>query len=355
MPARPQHCLRLCVTGGTHACPAWRDNPRGFVSDPFLGGGAPVSLSRVVVVAQGKGGVGKTSLTANVAGLAAHAGHRVLAVDLDQQGNLARDLGYPPDDGEGLLAAIVAGKPMPVMTDVRPRLDVVVGGPAVGDLLGIAFTRAGRGGKDLAQLLQTSLAPLASGYDLVLVDTPPGDRLLVEAAMAAASYLVVPTRPDEASLDGLERVAERFTAARVRNPSLQLLGICLFAVGARAQRMSDEARATIGAVVGASAPIFTAQIRHLESAAVDARRRGLLVHELETAAADDKRARLRALSTGERPKAGLLSREVGGLAGDYADLAYELLARIGHLEQGSGDDIPPITAAGRHARRQVSA
>ena len=313
-----------------------------------------MGLSRVVVVAQGKGGVGKTSLTANVAGLAAHAGHRVLAIDLDQQGNLARDLGYPPEDGEALLAAIVAGKPMPVRAEVRPRLDVVAGGPAVGDLLGIAFSRAGRGGKDLAQLLETSLAPLVAGYDLVLIDTPPGDRLVVEAAMAAASYLVVPTRTDEASLDGLERVAERFSAARTRNPTLQLLGVCLFAVGSRAQRMSEESRTTIGAVLGGTAPIFTAQIRHLESAAVDARRRGLLIHELETAAAEDKRARLRALSTGERPKAGLLSRDVAGLAADYADLAYELLARIGDLEHGL-DEQTSLTAAGRHARRDASA
>jgi cellulose biosynthesis protein BcsQ len=202
--------------------------------------------------------------------------------------------------------------------------------------------------------LETSLAPLVATYDLVLIDTPPGDRLVVEAAMTAASYLVVPTRTDEASLDGLERVAERFSAARTRNPSLQLLGVCLFAVGSRAQRMSDESRTTIGAVLGGTAPIFTARIRHLESAAVDARRRGLLIHELETAAAEDKRARLRALSTGERPKAGLLSRDVAGLAADYADLAYELLARIRDLEHDFDEQTSP-GAAGRHARRDASA
>ncbi len=96
-----------------------------------------MALARVVVVAQGKGGVGKTSLTANVAGLAAASGHRVLAVDLDQQGNLARDLGYEPGDGERLLQAFVAGQPVPVVKGIRPGLDVVPGGPAIGDLLGI--------------------------------------------------------------------------------------------------------------------------------------------------------------------------------------------------------------------------
>ncbi|MGQ0846545.1 MAG: ParA family protein [Sporichthyaceae bacterium] len=296
-----------------------------------------MGLSRVVVVAQGKGGVGKTSLTANVAGLAAHAGHRVLVVDLDQQGNLSRDLGYAPDDGESLLTAIVGGTSAPVVAGVRPRLDVVPGGPAVGDLLGIAFARAGRGGRDLTDLLHTALGDVVADYDLVLVDTPPGDRLLVEAAMGVASYVVVPTRPDEASLDGLERVAERFATARGRNPGLALLGVALFAVGTRAQRMTAEARTTIGQVLGDAAPVFDAQIRHLESAAVDARRRGLLVHELETAASEDKRARLAALAKGT-PHRGLLTRDATGLAADYAALAQEMLARIGQLEATAAAD-----------------
>lgn len=291
-----------------------------------------MALARVVVVAQGKGGVGKTSLTANVAGLAALAGHRVLAVDLDQQGNLARDLGYKPADGELLLQAFIAGQPVPVVRDIRPRLDVVPGGPAVGDLLGIAFARSGRGGKDLADVLYASLAPVVGEYDLVLVDTPPGERLLVEAALAVASYVVVPTRPDEGSLDGLERVAERCTAARSRNPDLAMLGVCLFGVGARSRRLTDGAREAVAELLGGSAPVFHAQVRHLESAAVDARRQGLLVHELEAAATAARRGRLAALQARRRPEDDLLTRDASGLAGDYEALAREVMSRIAELE-----------------------
>lgn len=291
-----------------------------------------MALARVVVVAQGKGGVGKTSLTANVAGLAALGGHRVLAVDLDQQGNLARDLGYEPGDGESLLQAFVAGQPVPVVRDVRPRLDVVPGGPAVGDLLGIAFARSGRGGKDLADVLHASLAPVVGAYDLVLVDTPPGERLLVEAALAVASYVVIPTRPDEGSLDGLERVAERCVAARVRNPALALLGVCMFGVGSRSRRLADSTRETVTDLLGGSAPVFDAQIRHLESAAVDARRQGLLVHELESAATEARRGRLAALRARRRPSSDLLTRDASGLAEDYEALAREIMTRVGELE-----------------------
>jgi len=293
----------------------------------------PVGLSRVVVVAQGKGGVGKTSLTANVAGLAAVAGHRVLAVDLDQQGNLARDLGYEPGDGEELLGAVVGGRPVPVRRAVRPGLDVVPGGPAVGDLLGIAFARSGRGGRDLADLLYASLAPVVGEYDLVVVDTPPGERLLVEAALAVASYVVVPTRADDASLDGLERVAERCVAARHRNPGLALLGVCLFGVGSRSRRLTDSTREAIAEVLGGSAPVFEAQIRHMEAAAVDARRQGLLVHELEDAAAAALKGRLAALRARRRPADDLLTRDASALAGDYEALARELMSRIADLER----------------------
>lgn len=291
-----------------------------------------MGLARVVVVAQGKGGVGKTSLTANVAGLAALAGSRVLAVDLDQQGNLARDLGYDPGDGEPLLQAFVGGRPVPVLADVRPGLDVVPGGPAVGDLLGIAFARSGRGGKDLADVLRASLEPVVGEYDLILVDTPPGERLLVEAALTVASYVVVPTRPDEASLDGLERVAERCVAARARNPELALLGVCLFGVGSRSRRLTDSAREAVAELLGGSAPVFDAQVRHLEAAAVDARRQGLLVHELEAAATSARRSRLAALRARRRPDDDLLTRDATGLAEDYTALAREIISRIGQLE-----------------------
>ncbi len=298
-------------------------------SERILGMGLP----RVVVIGQGKGGVGKTSLTANTAGLAAAAGHRVLAVDLDQQGNLARDLGYPVADGEQLLDALEGRAELPVLQTVRPNLDVVPGGPAIGDAPGRALLRAARSGSDLAEGLHNALAPAASQYDLILIDTPPGERALVEAALAVGSYLVIPTRTDDASLDGLELLAQRFTAARQRNPDLQLLGVALFGVNARSKRLIDSTRQSINELLGGVAPVFTSQIRHLESAAVEARRQGLLIHELEPAAAKAAKNRLAALRARTRPSDDLLVRDASGLASDYAALAAEILSRIGDLEK----------------------
>lgn len=294
-----------------------------------------MAIARTVVVAQGKGGVGKTSVTANVGGLAAAGGLRTCVVDLDPQGNIARDVGLAPDSGDALLSALISGSALPVTRDVRPNLDVVLGGPAVADVAGLMLSRAARGGASMATSLEASLAAIAGDYDLVLIDTP-GEKILVEAALGVASAVVIPTRADDASLDGLERVAERFTVAREVNPDLRLAGVLLFAVGVRSRRLEEGVRATIAGMLGGSAPIFQTRVRHLESAAVDARRAGLLAHELEGAAAQDKRARLAALHAGATPTAGLLVRSADGLASDYEALTRELLTRLAEIEQETG-------------------
>jgi len=74
-------------------------------------------MRRVIAIANGKGGVGKTSLTAGLAGLTAAAGYRILTVDADPQGNLRRDMGYDSSSGELL----------------EPRVVVVLGVHRIGD------------------------------------------------------------------------------------------------------------------------------------------------------------------------------------------------------------------------------
>jgi cellulose biosynthesis protein BcsQ len=293
-----------------------------------------MAIRRTVVVAQGKGGVGKTSLTSNCAGLVAASGLRVLVIGLDPQGNIARDLGIEPEDGSAMFNAILSGQPMPVHTDVRPGLDVAPGGPHLEDLAGVMFSRSARGGGQIADTLQKSIEAIADQYDLILIDTPPGERVLVEAAMSVASAVLIPTRSDDASIDGIARVAERFTAARVHNPDLQLAGVLLFAIGSRSRRLETRVRRTMEGVVGES-PIFTARVRHLESAAVDARHKGLLVHELEDAAVADRRARLAALRSGTVPEDDLLVRNAEGLAGDYEAVTRELLTRLNAMEEAA--------------------
>ena len=286
------------------------------------------SFPNVLVMANGKGGVGKTTLTANLGGLAAaHAKLRVLLVDLDPQGNLRRNLGTPRDDGSAMFKAIAAGHPLPVHHGVRERLDAVPGGPVVADLTAMSVGLQIRGGGGLHENLARSLAPVVGGYDLVIIDTPPGDRTLVEAAMRVGRSVVIPTEIDDASIDGLELTAERFAAARKDNPELVLLGVALFRVGTNATRMDPEARAIITGMLGDAAPVFATRIRYSAAAARDSRRLGLLVHELEGQAAEKDKAWYRKLRDKTADDIDLRSggKTAKGLADDYWGLAAEVL------------------------------
>jgi len=116
---------------------------------------------RAIAIANGKGGVGKTTITANLSGLLAAAGYRVLAVDTDPQGNLARDLAYEGDGGQSLALAIQHGKPLEPLREVRPNLDVIAGGEALADVAAVAISRSSRGG-DLTAVLATRLPQLTT-------------------------------------------------------------------------------------------------------------------------------------------------------------------------------------------------
>ncbi len=289
-------------------------------------------MRRVVAIANGKGGVGKTTLTAGLAGQLAAAGSRVLVVDTDPQANLARDLGYTSGDGGNLSLAITHGLPLDVTGGVRDRLDVVPGGPALWDVAP-AFTARGARGATLPGLKPAlaTVKPAKKGtdYDVVLVDTPPGEPILQELVFAAADFLIIPTRSDEASLDGLVVVAQRFAAARAVNPELTLLGVVLFGVRAGSTRLIARVRSALQETLGDAAPVFPTSIRYLESAAVDMRSRGLLPHELTQLHRSDTKKRLSRLRAGAPADSAdsLLSRDTSaaGLAADYAALADEVL------------------------------
>lgn len=290
-----------------------------------------MGLPNVLVVAQGKGGVGKTSLAANLAGLIAAAGRRVLIVDLDQQANLRREFGTEYDDGRALFTAVSNTSRPPITQNVRERLDMVPGGPAVADLVFVMIGRLGAdGGHTPTDLIANTLATVADDYDLVIVDTPPGERVMVEAAMGAARWLVIPTAADEGSIDGLQLTAKRFVNARQVNPDLQLLGVVLFGISAQSKTIERDTRRTIEGLIGSAGPVFAARIRHQAAPAVDARRQGLLIHELEQRVADAKSHRLARLSGRGQDHASvdLRTRDAKGLGDDYWALTNEILAAM---------------------------
>lgn len=303
--------------------------------------GSDERLSRVTAVATGKGGCGKTSITANLAGQSARAGYPTLVIDLDRQGNLGRDLGYTQrkltDNGAGLVEALWRDLPLPVLEGVRDNLDVIPGGPDL-DLLDALDGRGDR--PPLGVVFAEKLAELvdANEYDLVLLDCPPGNPLVQQMALTAARHVLIPTKTDPGSWDGIVWLAQQVGKVREVNPLINYLGVVIFSCNASATAVLRATRTELGHALAQAKnasdalEIFDPFVRTSESSAASCRKRGQLAHELAADADTTSRDRLRALrrrSNGEAvdiPAA--LSATAGSLAQDYEDLAVEVFQRI---------------------------
>ncbi|MFI6802995.1 ParA family protein [Streptosporangium canum] len=305
---------------------------------------AYLALARTIAIANDKGGVGKTSLTANLGALFAAAGYRVLLVDMNRQANLSDDLGYRhhaiDDQGAGLLMSLIGGTVLQaVPVPGRERLFVIPGGTRLGDLTGVMVGRVGQQGRQAMLALANALAPIAADYDIVLIDTPPENMLLVDLALAAARRLLMPTKSDAGGLIGMQLLAERFAVAREINPALTLLGVVLFGTARGATAIHRNVRSAVQVAFGTTdSPVLTATIGHSERIATTSRERGRVAHELESDAASQPAwwEALRAAGKGEAepdgPRALRIPSTAGNVAEDYRKLAAEVLDLLAAAE-----------------------
>ena len=240
---------------------------------------------RVIAVINGKGGVLKTTLTANVGGELAASGQKILLVDLDPQGNLAEDLGYTSetgdDQGRSLASAIAFGGDAKPIENVRANLDVLPGGVHLEQATAALAAMASKDPDGAKLALARVLAPMAPAYDMILIDCPPGDETLQTAALAAAKWAFVPVKSDASSRKGMAAVALRIDAVAAINPDLDLLGVVLVAVGTSAKTVLKQARSAIAEAFGNDDVVFTATVRHSEATAQATRERGMLAAELD--------------------------------------------------------------------------
>ena len=304
--------------------------------------------ARVILVANQKGGVGKSTTVATVAEMIATAGkrgRRVLVVDGDPQANVTvEDLGVEGDRGQSLAATLQFGTPLVPVRNVRAHLDVIAGGPQLA-VVGAAAHLMTENGIDMAANLQSQLAALcnAEGYDVVLIDSGPGDVPLLDTYLSVANYLLIPTRDDQASLRGVERLARRFWRARKQGASIQLLGVLLFDVNPRAVKRNEEVFAQINEMLeGSGTTPFDVTIRSAPAAAVDMRTLHKTAGELVALAHDERRSRLSKLRDRESPTRGLWSSDPTGLAADYQELVRQIVARLVRYESAAAPVAEPV-------------
>src|SRR3954447_9995000 len=179
------------------------------------------TLARVIVFANQKGGVAKTTTTLNLGVALAEQGQKVLAIDLDPQGNLTMSQGWNPDEIDRSMFDVLVHK-LPISEIVRTNeIDLAV---ASIDLAGAELALSSMIGRERA--LEKALAPVLDDYDWIMIDTPPSLGLLTINAFVAATGVIVPVQCECLSLRGLVQLENTLTMIREHlHPVVELQGI----------------------------------------------------------------------------------------------------------------------------------
>lgn len=181
-------------------------------------------MTRIVAVANQKGGVGKTTTTVHLGAALAEAGAQVLLVDLDPQAALTASFGLDPTALEFLILSRIEGNPVEVSAltrSLRPRLKLLRASPTLLARRRKA-TEADLAGTELAELL--GRAPLP--FDWVLIDSPPSLGPLAKNALLAGHELLVPVQCQYLAMRGVRALLDLVWDIRDQSQArLRLLGI----------------------------------------------------------------------------------------------------------------------------------
>ncbi len=205
--------------------------------------------TKVIALANQKGGVGKTTTAVNLAASLAERRKNVLLIDLDPQANATSSVGLEKEDGASIYAALLGETD--ARTLIKPtatkRLHVI---PSELDLAGceVAIARM----DNYLHCLKNALRPIVEQdeYDFILLDCPPSLGILFMNALYTADSIVIPIQAEYLALEGLSvmlRIIEQVRAAG--NPGLQIEGIVLTMYDSRtnlAQQVAAEVHKHFG-------------------------------------------------------------------------------------------------------------
>jgi chromosome partitioning protein len=179
-------------------------------------------MSRVIAVANQKGGVAKTTSVHTLAAALVEQGQRVLVVDLDPQACLTYSMGIDPDGLAASLHDVFLGRCL--ATDILTKVGDLHVLPANIDLAGTEVVLLSKTGREY--VLKQALAPLRGSYEIILVDCPPSLGILTINGLTAADEVVIPLQCETLGHRGVGQLLETIGDVRsFTNPDLSVRGV----------------------------------------------------------------------------------------------------------------------------------
>ncbi|MCX6392911.1 MAG: ParA family protein [Actinobacteria bacterium] len=177
--------------------------------------------TRIISMANQKGGVAKTTSTVNLAAALKERGNRVLVIDLDPQSNLTMSFGIDPEHLEQSMFDVLVHR-LPMQTIIHQR-EVDVAAASI-DLAGAELALSAMIGRERS--LEKAISAVKSDYDFILIDTPPSLGLLTINAFTASTGVIVPVQLEYLSLRGLVQLESTLQMIREHlNPVVHIEGI----------------------------------------------------------------------------------------------------------------------------------
>ena len=189
-------------------------------------------MGRIIAIANQKGGVGKSTTAINLSACLAEAGKKVLAIDIDPQGNTTSGLGVDKNEADPTLYELLLGEADLndcIINNVVDNLDLI---PSNMNLSGAEIELVGI--EEREYILRNAIENVRDNYDFIIMDCPPSLSMLTINALTAADSVLVPIQCEYYALEGLSQLIHTIELVQERlNEELEIEGVVFTMYDAR--------------------------------------------------------------------------------------------------------------------------